>query len=376
MADIQGTWDPRFEGVVSVLASSFDAGTDVGASVAVFLGGEPVVDIWGGFVDEGHSAPWASDTLTNVWSTTKTMTFLCTLMLADRGELDFCAPVAEYWPEFAAAGKEQVQVRHLMSHTAGLPGWDEPLRSEELADWDRCTSLLAAQAPWWEPGTASGYHAVTQGYLVGEVIRRITGETVGSWFAREVATPLGADFHIGLPESEDHRVSRVIPPPPVDLAEMMPSRIAIRAMTNPPLDATYPQHAWWRRAEIPAANGHGNAMSVALVQSVIAGSGEARGVRLLSEKGCEPIFDEQAHGTDLVLGLTNRFGMGYGLKHELMPIGPRACYWGGYGGSLIVMDLEERLTVCYVMNRMDSGLQGDFRGATIMLAAAAALTEG
>jgi CubicO group peptidase (beta-lactamase class C family) len=147
-------------------------------------------------------------------------------------------------------------------------------------------------------------------------------------------------------------------------------------MSNPILDATYPRHAWWRRAEIPAANGHGNAMSVALVQSVIAGSGEARGVRLLSEKGCEPIFDEQARGTDLVLGLPNRFGMGYGLGHELMPIGPRACYWGGYGGSLIVMDLEARLTVCYVMNRMDSGLQGDLRGATIMLAAAAALVEG
>ena len=161
--------------------------------------GEPVVDIWGGFVDEEHTAPWREDTLTNVWSTTKTMTFLCALMLADRGELDFHAPVAEYWPEFAAAGKEQVQVRHLMGHTAGLPGWDEPLAAEELADWDRCTSLLAAQAPWWEPGTASGYHAVTQGYLIGEVVRRITGETIGSWFAREVATPLGADFHIGLP---------------------------------------------------------------------------------------------------------------------------------------------------------------------------------
>jgi CubicO group peptidase (beta-lactamase class C family) len=311
-----------------------------------------------------------------VWSTTKTMTFLCALMLADRGELDFYAPVAEYWPEFAAGGKEAVQVRHLMGHTAGLPGWSEPLRSEDLADWDRCTSMLAAQEPWWEPGTASGYHAVTQGYLIGEVVRRITGDTIGTWFAREVADPLGADFFIGLPESEDGRVSFVIPPPPMDLDAFTPSAIAVRAMTNPLLDATYPQHAWWRRAEIPAANGHGNAMSVALVHSVIAGSGEARGIRLLSEKGCEPIFDQQADGIDLVLGLPNRFGMGYGLSTEMMPIGPRACYWGGYGGSLIVMDLEARLTVCYVMNRMDNGIQGDFRGATIMLAAAAALVEG
>ncbi len=376
MAEIEGTWDPRFGAVVDALSSSLDAGTDVGASVAVLVDGQPVVDVWGGYVDEAHSSPWKQDTLTNVWSTTKTMTFLCALMLADRGELDFYAPVAEYWPEFGAAGKEGIQVRHLMGHTAGLPGWSEPLRSEELADWDRCTSLLAAQESWWEPGTASGYHAVTQGYLIGEVVRRITGDTIGTWFAREVAGPLGADFHIGLPESEDTRVSFVIPPPPMDLDSFTPSEIAIRAMTNPLLDATYPQHAWWRRAEIPAANGHGNAMSVALVQSVIAGSGEARGVRLLSEKGCEPIFDEQADGIDLVLGLPNRFGMGYGLSTEMMPIGPRACYWGGYGGSLIVMDLEAKLTVCYVMNRMDNGLQGDFRGATIMLAAAAALVEG
>ncbi len=256
--------------------------------MAVLLDGQPVVDVWGGFVDEAHSAPWREDTLTNVWSTTKTMTFLCALMLADRGELDFYAPVAEYWPEFAAAGKEQVQVRHLMGHTAGLAGWTEPLQPEQLADWDRCTSLLAAQEPWWEPGTASGYHAVTQGYLIGEVVRRITGETIGSWFAREVAAPLGADFHIGLPESEDRSGLLGDPASAGGHGRVLkPSRIAIRTMTNPPLDATYPRHAWWRRAEIPAANGHGNARSVALVQSVIAGGGEARGVRLLSEKGCE-----------------------------------------------------------------------------------------
>jgi CubicO group peptidase (beta-lactamase class C family) len=373
VADIRGTWEPAFDGVAERLSSSLDAGTDVGASVAVFLGGEPVVDVWGGFVDESHTAPWERDTITNVWSTTKTMTFLCALMLADRGELDFYAPVAKYWPEFAAGGKEAVEVRHLMSHTAGLPGWDEHLEPEDLADWERCTSLLAAQEPWWEPGTASGYHAVTQGYLIGEVVRRITGATIGTWFASEVSGPLGADFFIGLPASEDARVSLVIPPPPVDMDELKPSKIAIRAMTNPPLDATYPAHEWWRRAEIPAANGHGNARSVATVQSIIAGRGEARGVRLLSARGCDPIFDEQVSGKDLVLGMPNRFGMGYGLSNEMMPIGPRTCYWGGYGGSLIIMDLETELTVCYVMNRMESGLQGDFRGAEITLAAAAAV---
>lgn len=376
MAEIHGTWDPRYDAVASTLAASLDAGTDVGASVAVLVGGEPVVDIWGGTVDAAGTAPWQRDTITNVWSTTKTMTFLVALMLADRGELDFDAPVARYWPEFAAAGKEAVLVRHLMAHTAGLPGWDEPMAPEDLADWERCTAALAAQAPWWEPGTASGYHAVTQGYLIGEVVRRITGTTIGAWFAEEVAGPLGADFHIGLPESEDHRVSLVIPPPPLDLVALKPSELVIRAMGNPLLDATYPSQAWWRRAEIPAANGHGNALSVALVQSVVAGRGQARGVRLLSEAACDRIFDEQIHGTDQILGSEYRFGMGYGLSSGMMPIGPRACFWGGYGGSLIVMDQDLDLTVCYAMNRMEAGLEGDVRGASLMLAAAAAAAGG
>jgi CubicO group peptidase (beta-lactamase class C family) len=376
MADIQGTWDPQYEQVATALASSLDAGTDTGASVAVLVGGDPVVDIWGGTVDEAATAPWVEDTLVNVWSMTKTMTFLCALMLADRGDLDFYAPVSRYWPEFAAAGKEAVQVRHLMAHTAGLPGWDEPMKPEDLADWERCTSLLAAQKPWWEPGTASGYHLVTQGYLVGEVIRRITGVSVGTWFASEVAGPLGADFFIGLPESEEPRVSVVIPPPPMDLENVKPTEILIRAATNPPLDATYPRHRWWRAAEIPAANGHGNARSVAMVQSIIAGRGEARGVRLLSEQGCDRVFDEQISGTDLILGYDLRFGMGYGLSSTLMPMGPRACYWGGYGGSIIVMDQDAELTICYAMNRMGDAIMGDLRGIEILTAAVAGLAGG
>jgi CubicO group peptidase (beta-lactamase class C family) len=344
--------------------------------VAVLVGGEPVVDVWGGTVDAAGSAPWVEDTLVNVWSMTKTMTFLCALMLADRGELDFYAPVARYWPEFAAAGKESVEVRHLMAHTAGLPGWDEPMQPEDLADWDRCTSLLAAQAPWWEPGTASGYHLVSQGYLIGEVVRRITGVSIGTWFGSEVAAPLGADFFIGLPESEEPRVSVVIPPPPMDLAQLNPTDLIIRAASNPPLDATYPSHRWWRAAEIPAANGHGNARSVAMVQSIIAGRGEARGVRLLSEEGCDRIFDAQISGTDLILGYDLRFGMGYGLSSSLMPIGPRACYWGGYGGSLIIMDQDAGLTICYAMNRMGDAIMGDLRGFGIVAAAVAGLAGG
>ncbi len=376
MADIQGSWDPHYEQVVTALAASLDAGTDTGASVAVLVGGEPVVDIWGGTVDEAGSAPWQEDTLVNVWSMTKTMTFLCALMLADRGELDFYAPVARYWPEFAAGGKEAVEVRHLMSHTAGLPGWSEPMQPEDLADWEKCTSLLAAQEPWWEPGTASGYHLVTQGYLIGEVVRRITGVSIGTWFASEVAGPLGADFFIGLPESEESRVSIVIPPPQMDISMLNPTDLIIRAATNPPLDATYPAHRWWRAAEIPAANGHGNARSVAEVQSVIAGRGQARGVRLLSEEGVDRVFDQQITGADLILGYDLTFGMGYGLASSLMPIGPRACYWGGYGGSLIIMDQDADLTICYAMNRMGDAIMGDLRGLEIVTAAVASLAGG
>jgi CubicO group peptidase (beta-lactamase class C family) len=369
MADVHGTCDSRFEGVRETLAKSLEAGTDVGASVAVLVEGEPVVDIWGGFADEARTRPWERDTITNVWSTTKTMTFLCALMLADRGQLDFHAPVARYWPEFAAGGKETVEVRHLMAHSAGLSGWTAHIEPEDLADWEKCTSLLAAQEPWWEPGTASGYHALTQGYLIGEVVRRITGATIGTWFASEVTAPLGADFHIGLPASEDHRVSLVIPPQAGRLAEADPGSIAMRTFTSPLLDAAMATEIWWRRAEIPAANGQGNARSVATVQSIIAGGGEARGVRLLSERGCDVVFEEQSNGKDLVLGIPMRFGMGYGLAGELLPMGPRACFWGGYGGSLIVMDQDARLTVSYVMNRMESGLTGDLRGANVVLAA-------
>lgn len=325
LGDVSGRCEGRYSKVRDALEENLGTGADLGASVAVFVGGEPVVDIWGGFVDVDRTIPWEQDTIINVWSTTKTMTALCALILADRGELDFHAPVADYWPEFAASGKDRVEVRHLMSHTAGLPGWTEPMAPEDLYDWEKATTLLAAQEPWWEPGTASGYHAVTQGYLVGEVVRRISGRSLGTFFAEEVAGPLGADFHIGTPPECDDRVARVIPPKMPDISEMSVDDMALRTLMNPPMDASVSWTEAWRRAEIPAANGHGNARSVAMVQSVLAGGGTARGVRLLSEAGCNKVFEEQSNGTDLVLGVPLRLGIGYGLSSELMPGGPRTC---------------------------------------------------
>jgi CubicO group peptidase (beta-lactamase class C family) len=372
MSTTEGFTTEKFAQVREVLEANLASGADVGASVAVMHRGEPVVDIWGGFADEAKTTPWASDTLVNVWSTTKTMTFLVALMLVDRGELDFSAPVARYWPEFAANGKEDIEVRHLMSHTAGLSGWTATLQPEDLANWELSTSALAEQAPWWESRTQSGYHAVSQGHLIGEVVRRITGTTIGTFFHEEVAKPLNADFWIGLPESEEPRVSLVIAPPLPDLSNVDPDSIAVRTFLSPLLDPTMPHHRWWRAAEIPAANGHGNARSVALVQSVIAGRGQAQGIRFFSEQTADKIFETQAEGTDLVLGVPLRFGMGYGLSSEMMPLPPRACFWGGYGGSLIIMDQDADLTVSYMMNKMESGLVGDSRGAQIALTAALA----
>jgi CubicO group peptidase (beta-lactamase class C family) len=374
MADVHGSFDERFIGVRDALADNLEQGLDVGASAAVVIDGQPVVDIWGGFTDEAKTKPWERDTIINVWSTTKTMAALSALILADRGELDLDAPVARYWPEFKAGGKESVEVRHLLSHNAGLSGWQEPMAPEDLYDWEKATSVLAAQEPWWEPGTASGYHAITQGYLVGEVIRRITGQTVGHFFAEELAGPLGADFHIGTGAEHDDRVALVIPPPPLEIPGADPNGIAMRTLSNPPLSAEQSWEVAWRRAEIPAAGGHGNARSVAAVQAVLAGGGEVNGRRFLSAKGAEAVLQEQSYGPDLVLGVPIRFGMGYGLTSAEMPMGPnpRTCFWGGWGGSLVIVDLDANMVVTYVMNKMGEGTLGDQRGGSIVTAAYAA----
>jgi CubicO group peptidase (beta-lactamase class C family) len=359
MADTHGTCTDRFAPVRQALAASLDD-KDVGASVAVYVDGEPEVDLWGGYVDAGRTVSWERDTIGNVWSTTKTMAALCALILADRGELDLAAPVAAYWPEFAAAGKEGVRVSHLLSHTSGLHVWDAPTTIDDLYDWPTVTARLAAQAPAWEPGTEAGYHAVTQGYLVGEVVRRVTGRSLGTFFAEEVAGPLGADFHIGLAAEHDHRVAPILAPPSSPPRGDVPPNPAIPPDTANTLA--------WRRAEIPAANGHGNARSVAAVQSLLACGGAARGVRLLSEKGCERALEEQFNGTDRVLGVPMRYGMGYGLNAGQLP-NPRTCFWGGWGGSVVLVDLDARMSVAYTMNQMiDPGGLGDERGFMILAA--------
>ena len=378
MLEIHGHCDDKFAKVKETFAHNFEAYDDIGASVAITVEGEYVVDLWAGHRDAAQTLPWEEDTIVNVYSTTKTMSFLCALILADRGELDFYTPVARYWPEFAQNGKEKIEVRHFMSHSAGLSGMDELFRGADVWDRERMVDALARQAPWWEPGTASGYHALTQGHLIGEVVRRITGKTLGAFFADEVAEPLNADFHIGTGEEHFHRIGELIPPPAGSLADQAgggADSIAARTFRSPAANASESAEAGWRKAEIPAANGHGNARSVVRAQTALANGGSAFGVELMSAEGAARIFDEQTNGMDLVLGVPLRFGMGYGLNGDIVPMGPNEhiAYWGGWGGSTIVIDQDAHMCCSYVMNRMMDGALGDPRGFGLLQAAYASL---
>ncbi|MGE0486669.1 MAG: serine hydrolase domain-containing protein [Gammaproteobacteria bacterium] len=378
--DVSGTCAARFARIKDAFAANFAEHGDVGACVAVVHDGELVVDLWGGFQDPARTRPWQRDTLINVFSTTKTMSCLSLLVLASRGLVDVDAPVATYWPEFAQNGKGTVLVRHVLSHTAGLPAWDQRIEGTDLYDWRKVTDLLAGQATWWEPGWKSGYHGLTQGNLVGEIVQRVDGRSVGRFFAEEIAYPMGADFHIGLGPEHDARVALVIPAPPLQFGSadgsLAPERDSIpyRA-ANPRLQAEQSWEIAWRRAEIPAGGGHGNARGVALAQAAVSHGGTFRGVELLSPATVERIFDVQAAGRDLVLGIGVTFGVGYGLNSPRNPLSPnaRVCYWGGWGGSLVVNDVDAGFTLAYVMNRMGEGTVGDDRAHRLLRATYAAL---
>lgn len=354
-----GTCNARFDPLRKQFAAKLESGEDLGGSLAVNIDGEVLVDLWGGWADEARTVPWTANTITNVFSTTKTMTALAALVLVDRGELDLDANVAAYWPEFADQGKAGIKVRQLLSHTSGVSGWDQPVTIDDVYDWDRSTAMLAAQAPWWEPGAGSGYHALTYGHLIGEVIRQITGQRLGEFFADQIARPLGADFHIGLPPAEFPRVANVVSPPaqPIDLTRLDPSGPMFKTFTGPDLNLNIElsRTERWRRADIGAANGHGNARSVARIQTAVACDGEVGGVRLLSPKTINRIFEVQSNTIDHVLGIPLKIGVGYGLPWpEVLPCVPegRQCFGAGAGGSFVLIDADRRMTVAYVMNKM------------------------
>ncbi|MFF3222954.1 serine hydrolase domain-containing protein [Nocardia suismassiliense] len=356
----------QFASVREELANQLAAGEELGAAICVTVDGEPVVDIWGGYRDIEHTVPWTEDTLVNVFSISKTMTALSALLLVDRGELDVRQRVAHYWPEFAANGKGDIEIRQLLGHTSGVSGWEQPIELADIYDTEAASARLAAQAPWWAPGTASGYHALNYGHLVGEVIRRITGRGLGQFFAEELAEPLAADFHIGTAPEHHHRIAPLVPPPMLefDMASLDQTSILVKTLTSPLLDFQEANSAAWRQAEIGAVNGHGNARSVAQIQSLVSSGGTVDGRKMLSEKTIELIFEQQSDGPDLALLLPLRFGLGYGLpQRQTAPEVPdgRVCWWAGLGGAIVVNDFDRRITFAYTMNKMAPGLIGSAR---------------
>ena len=353
--EIHGFCDEKFLRVKEAFTDNFEQGLEVGASLAVTLDGEFVVDLWGGYTSYSKKEAWGKDTIVCVFGTTRIMTALCALMLVDRGELELDAPVAKYWPEFAQAGKERLPVRYIFSNSAGLPGFDEIIPFEALYDWNRIVEMLARQKPWWEPGTATGYYDYTFGYLLGELVRRISGASIGEFFRVEVAEKIGADFHIGLPEKHHSRVAEpvnaVVSPKDVES-----DSIAVRTETSIlPWPGVYASNEF-RKAEL-SANGHGNARSTARVGSILAAGGELDGTHFLSRETIEKILEEQIYITDNVLGRPVRWGLGFGLPCEEHPLpNPNTLYWGGTGGSICIMDIDTKICVAYVMNQMNPGL--------------------
>ncbi len=363
---IQGHCDSRFSLVKEAFAANFAAHGEVGAAVAVMVEGRMVVDLWAGYCDAERTRPWQRDTIVNLYSTTKGMTTVCAHRLVDQGLLDIDAPVAKYWPEFAQAGKEDIPVRYLLSHQAGLPAVREILPKGALYDWDTMTSALAAEEPWWEPGAKHGYHAITFGFLVGEVIRRVAGMTVGQYFRREIAGPLGLDFHIGLTPADAGRVADMVPSPfpeldannPLAKVFADPNSMSFKAfvLTADLMGDPLYMNKWpWRSAELPAANGHGNARSLAKIYGALAMGGQLDGVRVLSPEAIERAAQEQCYGEDAVMvGFPSRFGLGFALPvpETKLARGDRVFGHGGMGGSQAFADPDAKLGFGYTMNKM------------------------
>ncbi|MFF7549222.1 serine hydrolase domain-containing protein [Streptomyces canus] len=381
---VHGHCDARFTAVRAAFEENFRDRAELGAAVSVMVGGETVVDLWGGWADAARTRPWERDTLVNVWSTTKGPTALCAHILADRDLLDLDAPVAAYWPEFAAAGKEKVLVRHLLSHRAGLSGLREPHSLTELFDWELTTERLAAMEPWWEPGTVSGYHAFTYGFLVGEVVRRVSGLLPGAFLEREVTGPLGIDFTIGLPEKEAGRAAELVHPPAASASEQAAifaqlAPAAIAALANPGAGAAEANTPEWRAAEIPAANGHGTARAVTALYGIFAGRGAHDGHRVLSPEAAERVRESQGRCRDLVLGAgldsETELGLGLWLSGPNGSYGPNPRAFGhdGFGGSCGLADPEAGVSLGYVMNRMGPHIADDPRKMALIDALYSAL---
>jgi CubicO group peptidase (beta-lactamase class C family) len=360
---ISGFVATGFEPVRTAFEMNFARYGEVGAAVHVTLNGESIVDLWGGSTDAAGTQPWKSDTLVNVWSTTKGCLALAMHMLADRGQLDFNAPVAHYWPEFAQHGKDTVLVRHLLTHTSGLPAPSMRVPDEAVYDWAMMIHALEQSDLFWEPGTKCGYHAATFGWLNGEILRRITGMSVGEFIRSQISNPLEADVFIGLSLNEQERTAETIPPSPLGnfiFQTMLTLGGPAKSMAfrNPPRSLKATNTNRWREAEIPSSNGHASARGLVRIYTLLALGGKADEVRLLSEAGAELAGREQIFARDVVTGTKERRTLGFMLPNPQLgdPRPLTAFGHPGMGGSIGFADPVRKLAMGYVMNKMIIGL--------------------
>jgi CubicO group peptidase (beta-lactamase class C family) len=371
--NLKGKYDPKFQSLVDVFEKQYELDLDIGSSLALTCEGELVVDIWAGSRDKAQSKPWEEDTIVNVFSSTKNATSLCAYILADRGQLDFFAPVSKYWPEFAQNGKENILVSHIMSHSSGLAGWDEPVSTLDLYEPDKIAALFEKQKPWWEPGTAVGYHAVSIGNLMGEIIKRISGKSVGNFFREEIAEPLDIDFHIGLADEHHARVAEIyqsVEASPEEMFELEEGSVISKVMTNGIMTAPDALTPEWRRAEIPAAGGHGNGRSIAESMALMANGGHYKGKQIFSKEITKHALQEQIRGNDLVLIEPLRWGIGFALPiqnsiwHGFFTV-DQVCFWSGWGGSMSIADMEKRVSFGYTPCMMEPGVIGSERSLNL-----------
>jgi CubicO group peptidase (beta-lactamase class C family) len=359
-APIGGTVDPAFADVHRAFSDNFVHRGEVGASVCIVVDGAVVADLWGGWQDAARQRPWRRDTLVNVFSVGKAVAALCVARLVGQGALDFDEPVARVWPEFAAAGKSRLTVRQLLSHQAGLPAVRAVLPAGAIFDWDGMCARLAAETPWWEPGTAHGYHVNSFGFLVGELVRRASGQSLGTLLRREVAGPLGAEFHIGLGPGELDRVAEFIgmtassDVPRDGLTETQ--LMEVHAYFNPPefSGSGVINSTRWRTAELPSTNGHATARGIARIFEVLVSGGRLEGVEWVAPGALAEAASEQVYGDDLILHRPSRFGIGFQLTQAERPLGPNPGSFGhfGAGGSLGFCDPEAKLAFGYAVNTM------------------------
>jgi CubicO group peptidase (beta-lactamase class C family) len=368
---LDGFCDPRFARVREAFAENFSSRGEPGAAVALCVGGRTVADLWGGWRDAARTRPWQRDTLVNVFSVGKALCAVVALRLVERGGIDLDAPAARIWPEFAEAGKDAVTPRQILSHRAGLAALREPLPEGAALDWARMTGALARQEPWWPPGTAHGYHVNTFGYLVGELVRRVDGRSLGTVLREDVAGPLDADVHIGLDPAEHGRTAEFLWPESPS-ARGMPGpdqQMRYNAYWNPPgiSGAGWVNRPEWRAAEIPSANGHGTARGVARIYRMLANGGAAGGVRILEAGTIAAATTEHSSGIDLVSERPSRFGLGFQLTQPERPLGPNRGAFGhfGAGGSLGFCDPESAVAFGYVTNDMGPRWQNPRNGALL-----------